>query len=225
MKLGILGATGPAGRALAARLAASGLHVVLGSRSAQRAEEACDGLRSKWPGRLDDLRAGTNAEAAECEVVIVATPPDVAATLVSGLADLLAGKVVISMGNSLTRSEGEFRPVPVAEGSVAQAVAAAAPQALVAGAFHHLPAKALANLDSPLHGDVMICADDQEAADVAGDLVRHMPDLRPLWAGSLALAGPVESFTAVLLGLNIRYRTLAALAVTGVDETRGSTRQ
>ena len=35
-------------------------------------------------------------------------------------------------------------------------------------------------------------------------------------AGSLAAAAPVESFTAVLLGLNRRYRTRAALTVTGI---------
>lgn len=221
MKVGILGATGPAGRAISARLAAAGLHVTLGSRSVERSEEACDALRRRWPGRLGDLVSGTNDDAASAEVVVVATPAEAAAATAGALCDHLAGKVVISMANALARVDGEFRAVVVPEGSVAQAVAAAAPEAEVVGAFHHLPAKALADLDTPMAGDVVVCADSDRAYQVTAELVGHIPDLRSLHAGSLAQSGPVESFTAVLLGLNHRYRALATLAVPGIVEQTG----
>ena len=45
MYVGILGGTGPAGQALAARLASVGCQVVIGSRSAERAATVCDELR------------------------------------------------------------------------------------------------------------------------------------------------------------------------------------
>jgi len=44
VRIGILGGTGPAGSALAARLASVGFDVVLGSRSKYRAGEALDTL-------------------------------------------------------------------------------------------------------------------------------------------------------------------------------------
>ena len=49
MRIGILGGTGPAGSALAARLASVGYEVVIGSRSKYRALEARDSQVEKWP--------------------------------------------------------------------------------------------------------------------------------------------------------------------------------
>ena len=46
----MLGGTGPAGKALAARLASVGFDVVIGSRSLERASEAAEDLVESWPG-------------------------------------------------------------------------------------------------------------------------------------------------------------------------------
>ena len=51
MKIGLLGATGPAGKALAARLASVGYEITVGSRSKDRALEICDEIISAWPGK------------------------------------------------------------------------------------------------------------------------------------------------------------------------------
>ncbi|MFM8826824.1 MAG: NAD(P)-binding domain-containing protein, partial [Actinomycetota bacterium] len=80
MRIGILGGTGPAGSALGARLASVGYDVVIGSRSRYRAMEAVDGLRSAWPDLNLSVTAGDNVEAASCDVVVLATPWDSAAT-------------------------------------------------------------------------------------------------------------------------------------------------
>jgi predicted dinucleotide-binding enzyme len=40
--------------------------------------------------------------------------------------------------------------------------------------------------------------------------------LRPLDAGSLASAAPIEAFTAVLVTLNIRYKGHSSLGLTGL---------
>ena len=49
MDVGILGGTGPAGSGLAARLAAAGLEVIIGSRSKERAQATCTSIAKKWP--------------------------------------------------------------------------------------------------------------------------------------------------------------------------------
>jgi NADPH-dependent F420 reductase len=212
--VGILGGTGPAGQALAARLASVGCEVVIGSRSVERAETACDELRSRWPDHELNLQPGTNPEAAKADLVVVATVWEASAATAASVAGELGGKVVISMGNALAKIDGELRPVPLPEGSVAAAVQEAAPAALVATAFNHIPARDLGRLDRPLEGDVVICADHPAAADATVDLVRAIPGLRPIRSGSLALAGTVEGFTAVLIGINRR----AGLRLTGVGD-------
>jgi len=220
MEVGILGGTGPAGRGLAARLAAAGLGVAIGSRSKDRAQEVCTALLERWPGRELSLSAADNAVAAEAEVIVIATPWEAAAATAGSVAAQLEGKVVISMANALTRMGHEFEPLVPPRGSVAAHVQSAVPKSLVAAAFQHLPAKELANLDHPVESDVLIASDHREAYEATARLVRLIPDLRPLNAGSVANAAPIEAFTAVLLQLNVRYKTRAALRLTGIDLSR-----
>lgn len=215
MDVGILGGTGPAGQALAARLASAGVAVVLGSRSAERATEACETIRKRWPELDLPLAPGGNADAARAGLVVVATPWDAAAATAASVAAELDGKVVVSMANALAKVDGEFRAVVPPEGSVAVAVQQAVPRALVAAAFHHLPARSLADLSRPMTGDVLVCAGSPAAADATADLVRRIPDLRPLQAGSLANAAPIEELTAVLLEVNRRYKMRATIRLVG----------
>lgn len=177
----------------------------------------CGELRDKWPGRDLDLSGGENHEAAAADIVVVATPWDAAATTAGSVADELGGKVVISMANALTRLGKEFVPLIPGRGSIAAGVQAAVPEARVAGAFHHLPAHSLADLDHVLESDVLICADHPDAVSATAELVAKVPGLRPVHAGTLAAAAPVEAFTAVLLQVNVRYKTRAAIRLTGLD--------
>ena len=217
MRVGIIGGTGPAGRALAARLASVGTSVVIGSRDPERAAATCDKIHQRWPDLTLPLESGDNHAAAGADLVIVATPWDAAPATAAAHGDDLGGKVVISMGNALTKVGDEFVAVDPPEGSVAAGVQKAVPAALVAAAFHHLPARTLGDLATPVVGDVLVCSDHDEAAKATSGLVASMPDLRALHAGSLAAAAPVEAFTAVLLGINARYRSRAAIRLTGIE--------
>ena len=202
---------------MAARLASVGIDVTIGSRSKERAQETCTALCAKWPDRDLPLHAGDNAMAASCEVVIVATPWDAAAATATSVREYLDGKVVISMANALVKVGDEFQPLVPPRGSVAAHVQALVPEALVAAAFHHLPAHALAKLDQPVESDVLVCSDHPSAYDITAGIVDRIPDLRPLNAGSLSNAAPIEAITAVLLQLNVRYRARAAIRMTGID--------
>lgn len=217
MHVGILGGTGPAGSGLAARLADAGLEVVIGSRSRERAQQTCDDLAKAWPERALPLEAGDNLRAAAAEIVVVATPWDAAAVTVASVAARLTGKVVISMANALAKVGDEFEPLVPPRGSVAAHVQSAAPGAMVAAAFHHLPARALANLNTPIDADVLVCSDHKVAFEQTAELVDLIPNLRPLNAGSLSNAAPIEAVTAVLLQLNVRYKTRAAVRLTGIE--------
>ena len=218
MHVGILGGTGPAGRGLAARLASAGVDVTIGSRSKERALEICQEIAKRWPEHDLPLHAGDNSAAASAEIVVVATPWDAAAPTAFSVRELLEGKVVISMANALAKVGDEFQPLVPPRGSVAASVAARAPGALVSAAFHHLPAKELGEIEHPIDSDVLICSDHPHATDVTAQLVRLIPGLRPLDAGRLSNAAPIEAFAAVILQLNVRYKTRAAVKMTGIDQ-------
>lgn len=218
MRIGILGGTGPAGSALGARLADAGYEVTIGSRSKYRAMEKVDSLLEEWPDRNLPIIAGANEDAADCDVVVIATPWDGATQTSASVASHLHGKIVISMANALTRIGKEFQPLVPPRGSVAASVQATVPSCLVAAAFHHVPAKELGDLDHPIESDVLICSDHEAATAAAAELVHAIPNMRPLDAGELSQATPIESFTSVLLQLNVRYKTRVAVKFTGVPD-------
>ncbi|MDZ7674141.1 MAG: NADPH-dependent F420 reductase [Acidimicrobiales bacterium] len=222
MKIGILGGTGPAGSALAARLADAGYDVVIGSRSKYRAMEAVDKLVDQWSDRHLPIEAGDNATAARAEVVVVATPWDGATQTAGSVEEHLHGKVVISMANALTRIGKEFQPLVPPRGSVAASIQAVVPDCKVAAAFHHVPAKELGDLGEPIESDVLICSDHEAATAMAAELVHAIPNMRPLDAGELSQSTPIESFTSVLLQLNVRYKTRVAIKFTGIPDGSGT---
>ncbi|HWG74575.1 MAG TPA: NADPH-dependent F420 reductase [Acidimicrobiales bacterium] len=217
MRIGVFGATGPAGQAVAVQFAAIGTEVVVGSRSLERAEATVSSLTQRWAGRELALVAGDNAAAAGADVVVLATPWEGALATVTDHAGALEGKILISMVNILTRWGGHMVPLVPPSGSVSQAVAAAVPGTSVAGAFHHLPAVPWADLDHPLEADVLVCADQRPTARQVVDLVDGLPGLRGIDAGGLGSAMAIEAITATLLEVNRRYKTHAALRLTGLD--------
>ena len=76
MNIGVLGGTGPAGSALAVRLAAVGYPTIIGSRSADRAQDVTYKLLGQWAGHDLELTGANNTGAASADVVVVATPWD-----------------------------------------------------------------------------------------------------------------------------------------------------
>lgn len=224
MRIGVLGATGPAGSGLAVRLASVGYDVIIGSRSKYRAMEASDKLLARWPGQGLSITASDNEGAADAEVVVIATPWDAAAATAASVQDELAGKVVISMANALAKVGHEFQPLVPPRGSVAASVQAAVPRSHVAAAFHHVPAKELGDIAHPIESDVLVCSDHPSATERVIDIVSSIPDLRALDSGELSNAAPIEAFAAVLLQVNVRYKTRVAIRFTGLDHAGPSSR-
>lgn len=214
----MLGATGPAGRGLAARLATVGHHVIVGSRDRARAEGVVAELREQWGERVAGLAAGDNSDAAAAtDLVILATTWEGIVNTAATHAEALGDRIVVSMANGLERVGDEFRPVLPPEGSLAAAVQAAAPRSRVVAAFQHVPAAAFAKLEEPLASDVVVCGDDAGARRVVVELIAGIPDLRGFDGGSLANAVGLEAFAAVLLSVNIRHSGKGTLRLVGVE--------
>ncbi len=219
MRVGILGGTGPAGKALAARLASVGIEAVVGSRDSARATYVASEIRAAWPERDLAVSGASNGEAAElADTAVVATVWDAAVATAAEHAEALAGKVVISMGNSLLRVGREFHALVPARGSVAAGIQAVLPRSRVAAAFQHLPAKELGEISTPLDADVLVCSDFSEAIEETSRLVERIPNLVARDAGGLESAAAIEAMTAVLLTMNLRYKTRTSFRITGIPE-------
>ncbi len=191
---------------------------MVGSRSQERAAETVEALLGRWPGRGLALVPGDNATAAAADLVVVATPWEGVLSTVADVQAALEGKIVISMVNALTRWGRGMIPLTVPTGSIAAALALALPASRVVGAFHHLPAEPWADLDHPLDADVLICAEKRADAREVAALVDRLPGLRGIDAGGLANALAIEALTATLIGINIRYKSHAAIRLTGLSK-------
>ena len=213
--IAFIGGTGQEGLGLALRFAAAGRAVNIGSRSAERAQEAAAKIKAALPKA--DVRGLTNLEAAEGATILVITVPyEAQAETLKGLRQAAAGKTVIDTVVPMRFDKGAASVVAVAEGSAAQQAAALLPEAHVVAAFHHLSAPKLAALDHDVPGDVIVCGDHPEAKAVAIGLAGCIAGCRGIDGGGLANARHVEAFTAVLLGINRTYKTGASLKITGV---------
>jgi NADPH-dependent F420 reductase len=211
----ILGGTGPQGRGLARRFAAAGLHVVIGSRSADRAASTAAELAEATGGNVrgaDNLDAATSGD-----VVLVAVPWDGHADLLRELAPALAGKVVVDCVNPLGFDKQGAYALPVEEGSAAQQAAAILTDATVVGAFHNVSAVLLEDAEvERIDTDVLVLGDVREATDLVQTLADTIPGVRGVYGGRLRNAHQVEALTANLITVNRRYKAHAGVRVTDV---------
>lgn len=219
-KIGILGGTGPEGSGLASRWAAAGEHIVIGSRDAQRAAAAARVLRERLGATAKIEGADNAATVAQCDVVVLTVPYSAQAALLKQLKPLWKpGQIVIDTTVPLAASVGgaPSRMLGVWQGSAAQQTRELVPAGVsVAAAFHNLSAELLAK-DGPVDCDILVCSDDENAKQVASELAAKIPGARPLNGGKLENARIVESLTALLIGLNVRYKVhTAGIRFTGL---------
>lgn len=214
--IAVVGGTGPQGRGLAYRWARHGHRVVLGSRSPERAEATAAEIRERVPDA--SVGAAGNAEAAAgADVVVLAVPYDGHDELVSSLAGELAGKVVVSCVNPLGFDGLGPYGLDVPGGSAAEEAQALVPDARVVGAFHHVSAVTLwGDRDRLDDEDVLVCGDDEDAKRVAVELARAVTSRDGVDAGRLRIARQLETWTAVLISVNKRYRTRSGIAISGL---------
>jgi len=197
-RIAVIGGTGDLGFGLAVRLAKQ-YTVTIGSREMARATDAA-AKASAIAGVRVDGKANDEA-AGGCDVAVLAVPDLPPAGILSSLAQLLKDKLVISPIVPMLFHEGIFS-LSQAGASAAERVAEALPGARVAGAFHTVPAKRLAQLSEELAYDVLVTADSRAVYDEAARVVSSVGKLRPLYAGPLTVSRLVEGMTPALLNVS-----------------------
>ncbi len=211
-----VGGTGPQGLGLAMRFAQAGEAVLIGSRSASRADEAARRIRAAVPGAVAEGVENRDA-IGPAERIVLTLPAAVLPTFLETARSQLAGKLVIDVAVPVALRDGffELAPVPGAP-SAGELVQKAVPSARVVSAFKNVSAERLQDLSAALEGDVVLCGDDAAARTEVAALVAKLPGLRAVDAGRLANARYLEAITALLLNLNRRFRARTSIAIVGL---------
>jgi len=194
IRVSVIGA-GNVGGNLGARLSMSGVPVQFGVR------EGSDTKNLLTRCGKDATLASQAAAAAWGDVVFLAVPGSVALDVARSLAKELEGKIVVDCNNPLTWKEG---PVwaPPAEGSLAAAIAKAAPGARVVKGFNTFGAEHHAD---PHHAgepatQVFLASDDADAKKAVAE-VATKAGFRVVDAGPLRNAAVIENLAILWIHL------------------------
>lgn len=155
--------------------------------------------------------------AAWADVVFLAVPGTVTVAVAKELAKSLEGKVVVDCNNPVTWSEGPvWAPPP--EGSLAAAIAKAAPGSRVVKGFNQFGAEFHGDPKLPGGGaDVFFASDDAEAKKLVSELAKS-------WGFHAVDAGPLRN-AAVLENVAMLWIHLALVGGQGRDFVLGMRRR
>lgn len=211
----IVGGTGAEGSGLAARWAAHGHRVIIGSRDASKAQSTVDALNA-LTGKNNVEGLESRAGVAQADIVVLTVPFSAQRSTVEGLKDALAGKVLIDVTVPLVPPKVSTVQLPESDSCVVAIQKLLGEQTKVVSAFQNVSAHKLKDLNYQIECDVLVASDDVEARQVAMMLARDA-GLRGIDAGVLANSVVAESFTSVLIWINRKYKIPdAGIRITGL---------
>ncbi len=217
----IIGGTGALGWGLAFRWALTGRPVVIGSRDADRAQQAADRISAEVPDA--EVEGLTNEDAAkQGPVVILAVPFRAQSENLTNLKDALEpGQLLVDCTVPLAAavSGKATRTLGVWQGSAAQQAQEMVPEGVtVVAAFHTVGAPELADRELEMDEDVLICGERKADKAKVAELVEAIPGLRAVNAGPLEAARYVEQLTPLLIAINVRYKVHTGIRITGLPD-------
>ncbi len=203
LTLSIFGGTGNEGQGLAYRWAKAGYHVIIGSRTIEKAE----GVAAELNEHLgEDVIQGMQNEAAAsmCDIGVLTVPYSAHASTLESLKDKLKGKVLIDVTVPLDPPNIDVVKMPAAGSAAQEAQEIVGDDCFVVAAFQNVSHLHLRE-DGPVPCDVLVCGDSEAARNQVLELVKSA-GLAGWDAGALPNAAVVEGLTSILIGINKRYK-------------------
>jgi len=219
--IAVIGGTGDQGFGLVLRWVKAGEKVIIGSRQQQKGEDAAKKAREIL-GAQARVSGMENAKAAEAADIVVMSVPFAAHVdmIKSVVASIRPDDIFIDVAVPLSTAVGgsASTALHVWEGSAAQQAARLLPpHTKIASAFHNVVAESLQDLKRNIDSDVIVCSDSQEVRKAVMELAEEISDIRAIDGGRLENSRIVEQITALLIGINIRYKvTDAGIRITGL---------
>jgi 8-hydroxy-5-deazaflavin:NADPH oxidoreductase len=216
LNVAIVGGTGNLGGALALRLGAPGVKIIIGSRDAEKAKKAVEALKPNL--RAGEIEGTTNQEAVKgADYVVIAVPYEGHAQMVRDVKGQVTGKIIIDTVVPLNKGK-PF--VPPAGSALQEAQQILGDEAPVVGALHNVSAVDLGDVDSPL-GDVLVCGDKSDAKEKVMEIIRRI-GARAFDGGPATNAYVIEGLTGVIIFLNRKYKSKhGSIRIVGIGEEPG----
>lgn len=219
-KLAIIGGTGPLGSGLAARWAAAGFDVTIGSRDENKALEVARSIEAReWPHKLKG--EGNLAAAAGADIVILTVPFRHQADTLNSIAPALAGKILVDTTVPLVPPNVAKVQLPSqgSAGLIAQSVLGESVR--VVSAFQNVAAIHLQK-EGPIDCDVLVSGNDPDACEAVIELAKAI-GLRAWHAGPIANAAAAEAMTSVLIQINKANKCHAGIRISSLDQPNART--
>ena len=212
--IAIIGGTGALGSGMAKRWAAAGYPVILGSRTAEKAQQAALNVQNGNGG--PPVRGDSNAGAARAaDIVVLAIPFSNHQATLDELKDVVGGKIVVDAVVPLVPPNVARVQLPPAGSAGQIAQAHLGDSVRVVAAFQNVGAAKLQG-DGPIACDVLVCGNDKEARAAVVELA-NAAGTRGIDAGPLANAAAADALTSILIGINKRYKVdCAGIQITGI---------
>lgn len=215
--IAVIGGTGKLGLGLAQRWAQAGRTVIIGSRSAERAEETARAIAGG--NGMAHVSGADNREAAEQGGIVVLTVPfQTRAPVLDEIRPAVTGKIVVDTTVPLVPPKVMRVQLPPEGSAALGAQQALGDDVRVVSAFHNVAAHRLQEGD-PIECDILVFGDKLKDREVVVELADDA-GLRGVHGGPLDNAVAAEAMTSILIGINKRYGTDGAgIRITGLDET------
>jgi hypothetical protein len=185
--------------------------VVIGSRSSEKAEALAREIGGTARG-ADNLGAARSAE-----IIVLAIPYSNHEAILQEIRPAAAGKIVVDAVVPLVPPKVSLVQLPPQGSAAVAAQTLLGAEVRVTSAFHNVSAKKLAGSE-PVDCDVLVFGDDAEARKTVMGLSTAI-GLRGVDGGALANSVAAEALTAVLIGINRRYKVPGAgIRITGIAD-------
>lgn len=216
-KIAIIGGTGDLGFGLALRWARAGRKIIIGSRAKEKALKAAEEI-NKTLGHSANVEGMDNFEAAKnAQIVVLSVPFQFLVPTMRQIKNALQeGDIIISVIVPLAVEIGGFSPTQIVtpwQGSAAELVQSLAPPGVhVVSAFQNMSAYRLQDIENQIECDAIISGQKSARKEVM-ELAELIPGVRGIDGGMLDYARLVEPITALLIGMNIRYKSKEGIGI------------
>ena len=149
----------------------------------------------------------------DVDVVLLTVPFECAKSVLEQLLPFMnPGTILVDVTVPLKRIGKSFVCEVFPEGCCSKYLAAVLPENIpIVAAFKTISAHRLIHIERPLEGvDALIASDNNEALAKIVELANSIRHLRAIEVGPLICSASIELMTAVLININIRYKTKQA---------------
>ena len=214
--IAVLGGTGHEGSGLGLRWAKAGHTVIIGSRTAEKAQIAADEINATLGGAnargLDNLNAAQTAD-----IIVLTVPYSAHYSTIESVKDACLGKIFVDVTVPLVPPKVSRVQMPPAGSASQEAQQLLGEGVKVVTAFQNIGADHLKDHTHPIDCDVLVCGDNKEAKMTVIALASDA-GMQAWDAGPLANAVIAEGLTSVLIGLNIKHKVKASgFRITGIN--------